>query len=61
MQKVIVGVSHRNKQGSGINTPLHKKISSELAASNTEQRKKVVHPVAKKPPLLKKSRAEMAP
>ncbi len=56
-----MGVSHRNKQGSGIDTPLYKKIKSELAASNTEQRRKVLHPVAKKPPLLKKNRAETTP
>jgi hypothetical protein len=50
----IAGISHRNKQGPGIDTPLHKKISSELAASNTEGRRKVLHATVKKTPSTRK-------
>jgi hypothetical protein len=39
-----------------MDTPLHKKNGSEMVASNTEQRRKGLHPRAKKTPLLEKSR-----
>jgi hypothetical protein len=51
---VKVGISHRNKQGLGIDTPLHKKFSSDLAASNTNKGEKYYTLRPRTPPYTRK-------
>jgi hypothetical protein len=59
VQEVIAGISHKNKQGPEINTPHTRKLAQNWQ-HHTEQRRKLPHAAAKKPPLHKKSGSETA-